>query len=254
MSDPINSVKNAPGFDLQLYETLLQEAKSQGVSTSQVDTLLLAAVNSGQDFDAAVDQVQKSLPKLSPPNGVDLARISEFGGVPSPGALVMSLITKMAGEQRERNMEERHKSTEALVDSMMDQAEEMRDAANIQFAMTVVSGVITIAGGLAQVGMAGSAMRSGLTDGQIGARNAMGSGISGAAGGFAGIAKGIGDFNSARSQALCKEMEADQEKMHAMRDSMKELDDSMRDLIQKTLSAQDAIQQAENQARAKILG
>jgi hypothetical protein len=250
----ITNVQNAPGFNSQLYETLLQEAKSQGVSTSQVDTLLLAAVNGGKDFDAAVDQVQKSLPKLSPPNGVDLARISEFGGIPSPGALVMSLITKMAGEQRERNMEERQKSTDALVESMMDQADEMREAAAQQFAMAVAAGAITIAGGLAQAGMAGSGMKSGLTDGQIGARNAMGTAINASTGGAAGITKGMGDFIGATSQAQCKEMEADQEKIRAMRDSVKDLDDSLRDLIQKTLSAQDAIQQAQNQARSKILG
>jgi hypothetical protein len=51
-----------------------------------------------------------------------------------------------------------------------------------------------------------------------------------------------------------KEMQADQEKMREMRDSLKNLDEGLKELIQKALAAQDSIQQAQNQARTKILG
>ncbi|MDR2450680.1 MAG: type III secretion system translocon subunit SctB [Candidatus Accumulibacter sp.] len=249
----ITSISDLPNFNQQTYENLLQHARAQGVSASQVDNLLLEADKTGQSFDQAAEQVGKSLPRLAPPNGADTARIAEFGMLPSPGALVMSLVTKFASEQREQNREVRHAMTEELVESMHDEADKMREMAAIQLAMGIVSGALTIAGGAIQTGFAASALKT--TDtAQSQAINTKGQGISQAGGGFAGIAKAVGDYYGTMYQAEIKEMQADQEKMREMRDSLKDLDESLKELIQKSLSAQDSIQQAQNQARAKILG
>jgi hypothetical protein len=293
----ITNITNATGFDRQTYANLLEEARAQGIGATQVDNLLLEAINNdGQDFNQAVNQVSQSLPRLAPPNGADLSRISEFGVLPSPGALVMSLVTKYAAEQREQNREIRHQMTEQIVASMQAEADKMRDMAAIQLAMGIVSGTLTIAGGAVQTGMSAAALKTpaipkgqadtpaapatSVANGRIvigghrGAASAtgaapkasadlaargqslnfMGQGMSQGAGGAAGIAKGIGDYYATRFQAEMKEMQADQERMRDMRDSLKDLDEGLKELIQKALAAQDSIQQAQNQARAKILG
>ena len=51
-----------------------------------------------------------------------------------------------------------------------------------------------------------------------------------------------------------KGMEADQERMRASRDALKSINDSLSELIQKSISTQDAIQQNMNQTRSRILG
>jgi hypothetical protein len=247
------SISGLPNFNPQTYENLLQQARAQGVGASQVDTLLMEAVNDGQSFDQAADQVSKQLPRLAPPKGADIARIAEFGVLPSPGALVMSLVTQFAGEQREQNREIRHAMTEEIVQSMHDEADKMREMAAIQLAMGIVSGVLTIASGAIQTGFAGAAFKN-PDAAQSQALNSKGQGIAQSGGGLAGIAKSLGDYFGTMYQAEIKEMQADQEKMREMRDSLKDLDEGLKELIQKALSAQDSIQQAQNQARTKILG
>jgi hypothetical protein len=247
------SITSLPNFNQQAYEALLNQAHAQGVGATQVDNLLLEAVNTGQSFNQAVEQVGRNLPRLAPPNGADLARIAEFGVLPSPGALVMSLVTKFASEQREQNREIRHQMTENIVQSMHDEADKMREMAAIQLAMGIVSGALTIASGAIQTGFAASALKVG-DAAQSQAINSKGQGISQSVGGFGGIMKSIGDYAGTMYQAEMKEMQADQEKMREMRDSLKDLDEGLKELIQKALSAQDSIQQAQNQARTKILG
>lgn len=246
-------ISGLPNFDRQIYDALLRDASAQGVGASQVDSLLMEAVNGGQSFDEAVDQVSRSLPRLAPPNGADYSRIAEFGVLPSPGALVMSLVTKYAGEQREQNRELRHAMTEQIVESMKDEADKMREMAAIQLAMGIVSGALTIASGAIQTGFAASAMKT-PDAARSQAINSKGQGVAQAGGGFAGIANAIGQYYGTMYQAEFKEMEADQEKMREMRDSLKDLDEGLKELIQKALAAQDSIQQAQNQARTKILG
>ena len=58
----------------------------------------------------------------------------------------------------------------------------------------------------------------------------------------------------AQYAAAMKEMEADQERMRASRDALKSINDSLSELIQKSISTQDAIQQNMNQTRSRILG
>ncbi|MDR0672093.1 MAG: type III secretion system translocon subunit SctB [Zoogloeaceae bacterium] len=264
----ITNITNATGFDPRTYANLLEEARAQGIGAPQVDNLLLEAINNGgQNFNQAVNQVSQNLPRLAPPNGADLSRIAEFGVAPSPGALVMSLVTKYVAEQREQNREIRHQMTEQIVASMQDEADKMREMAAIQLAMGIVSGALTIAGGAVQTGMSAAALKtpaipkgqadtpatpSASNNGQ--SLNFMGQGMSQGMSGAAGIAKAIGDYYATRFQAEMKEMQADQERMREMRDSVKDLDEGLKELIQKTLAAQDSIQQAQNQARAKILG
>lgn len=72
--------------------------------------------------------------------------------------------------------------------------------------------------------------------------------------GVSGIVSSIGQFVGAQYDAAMKEMEADQERMRASRDALKSINDSLSELIQKSISTQDAIQQNMNQTRSRILG
>ena len=72
--------------------------------------------------------------------------------------------------------------------------------------------------------------------------------------GVSGIVGSVGDFIGAQYDAAMKEMEADQERMRASRDALKSINDSLSELIQKSISTQDAIQQNMNQTRSRILG
>ena len=72
--------------------------------------------------------------------------------------------------------------------------------------------------------------------------------------GVGGIVGSVGDFIGAQYDAAMKEMEADQERMRASRDALKSINDSLSELIQKSISTQDAIQQNMNQTRSRILG
>ncbi|GHU32784.1 hypothetical protein AGMMS50256_23480 [Betaproteobacteria bacterium] len=274
----ITSVSNIPNFDRPTYESLIKEAKSNGVSASQVDQLLLEGVKlKNSDFTAAAAAVRTDIPRLAPPDGPDFARVAEFGVVPSPGSLVMGLITKTAAEQRQQNQEIRQQQVDAVAQSMKAEADKMRDMAATQLALGIASGLLTIASGAVQAGMAGAALASKPgtvnTDGlapkqasaannasmnvhssQLTLMNTRAQGISQGVGGFASIMNAVSEFIGSQAQAEFKEMEADQEKMRAYGESVKSMDDALKELIQKTLEAQNAVQQAQNQARTRILG
>jgi hypothetical protein len=277
MMTTINNVSDISGFDSQVYSNLVGEAKSQGVSAAQIDRLLLQLAEAGNDFGKAVDGVRTDIPRLAPPNGADLARIAELGVMPSPGSLVLSLITKYATEQRQQNAEVRQQQVDAIAESMKAEADKMRDMAVAQLALSIASGVLTIASGAVQAGMAGAALATkpgavnaeglnpkqlsaaenaskGLHSSRLTTMNSRAQGISQGIGGFGTILNGVSEYIGTTSQAKFKEMEADQEKMRAAGEAVKNLDDGLKELIQKLLSGQDAIQQAQNQARVKILG
>jgi hypothetical protein len=245
----ITSINQAQGFDQSQYDMLVQIAGKKSVTANQVENAMLSAINGGASFAEALNQVSGQLPKLAPPNGADLAQLAQFGGAPSPGALVLSLITDMASKEREENRQLRWAQTESIVASMHDQANKMREQATIQLAMGITAGAVSIAGGLAQAKIAASGAGD---TAQIMGTKAQGVGT--AIGSVGGIFKSVGDFIGTTYQADIKKMDADQEKMRAMRDNLKDLDDSMKDLISKALSTMDSIQQNMNQTRTKILG
>jgi cysteinyl-tRNA synthetase len=268
----ISNITQAPGFDRQLYENLIQQAKTEKVDTGLVDSLLLQAINKGKSFDQALALVGSELPKLSNPTVASFALLKEWPGLPSPGALIMSVTTEYAAEQRRQNQELMWAETEAIAQSMKDQADEMRKAAVTQLVLGCVSGAVQIGVGAVQVGMGAAAAKQAtaaanqaLKDGldKAGANQAFSNVMTkanintGAVGSMGtGAAKMIdagGQYVGMQMQARAKEMEADQEKMRAVRDSIKNLDETLRELIRKSLAAQNDIQASTNQARTRIL-
>ena len=96
--------------------------------------------------------------------------------------------------------------------------------------------------------------KSGALGAQSQSYGVMGQSMSQLGQGVGGIVGSVGDFIGAQYDAAMKEMEADQERMRASRDALKSINDSLSELIQKSISTQDAIQQNMNQTRSRILG
>jgi flagellar motility protein MotE (MotC chaperone) len=271
----ISNITQAPGFNQQLYDSLIQQARTEKVDTGLVDSLLLKAINKGKSFDQALAMVGSELPKLATPTGSSFALLKDWPGLPSPGALIMSVTTEYAAEQRRQNQELMWKETEAITQSMKDQAAEMRKAAVTQLVLGCVSGAVQIGVGVAQIGMGAHAVRQGSQAASKAAKEAgeefaakaatdafnnaltkaninitavgqMGSGA-------AAMIKAGGEYVAVQMQARAKELEADQEKMRAVRESIKNLDETLREVIRKSLAAQNDIQASTNQARTRIL-
>ncbi|WP_308775733.1 type III secretion system translocon subunit SctB [uncultured Bilophila sp.] len=97
-------------------------------------------------------------------------------------------------------------------------------------------------------------VKSGALGAQSQSYGVMGQSMSQLGQGVSGIVGSIGQFVGAQYDAAMKEMEADQERMRASRDALKSINDSLSELIQKSISTQDAIQQNMNQTRSRILG
>ena len=242
----ITDITQAPGFNQQQYNQLLESAKSLRVDVSMVDSKLLAEVNNGKSFDEALKLLSSDLPKLASPNAYAFDQLKGWIGAPAPGALVMALVTELSAQQREQNREMMWAETEAIAKSMKDQADKMRTMAGIQLAMGLTSAAINIASGVAQAKIA-----SGPGNGMLLAAKAQGVGK--AIGGGAEVFGSINQFVGSMYQAKFKEMEADQEKMRTFRESLKDFNDGLKELIQKSLSSQESILQGKNQATTRIL-
>jgi hypothetical protein len=197
-----------------------------------------------------VDRVEGSpgtvQPVLQLPGDVQ-SPLADWVALPSPGAVVMAFITADAAEQRKINRELVHQQTEAIAQNIELEAETMREKALVQLVLGIVSNVIKIGTGFAQMGVAGKAGDASLGGAKA---NAVGS----VGGGFSGIVDSVSQYEGTMYDARIKEMEADDERMRAARDALKDLNESLNALIEKSLSTADAIQQNMNQTNARILG
>jgi hypothetical protein len=248
----ISDIRQAPGFSQQDYNYFIQHAKTEKVDTAVVDSLLLSAINKGKDFYSAMKLVQQDLPKLSQPNVAAFALLKDWPALPSPGALIMSLTTEYAAEQRKQNQQLMWAQTEALVDSMKAEADKMREMARVQLALGIVSGVISIATGFAQIGLSTHGFKSG-EEAIMKKFNEISNAVGQIGSGLGKMFDAGSQYAGSMAQAEMKEMQADQEKMRALRDSIKDLNEALRELIQKSLAAQNDIQSTTNQTRTRIL-
>lgn len=245
----ITDVKQIPGFNPQQYEALVQQAQSQKVDVSLVESSLLQAVNNGKSFDQAMSLIGQNIPKLAAPDLSFMVQLGNWPSLPAPGAVVMALITEVSAEQRQQNRELAWAQTEAVVSSMKEQAGKMREMAAAQLVMGVASAVTTMVSGAVQSKIA----IKGIGGGAESLISAHATGVGTAISGGAKLADAGSQFIGTMFQARFKEMEADQERMRATRDSLKDLNDGLKELIQKSLSSAESIHQGRNQATTRIL-
>jgi F0F1-type ATP synthase membrane subunit c/vacuolar-type H+-ATPase subunit K len=256
----ITNVNQINGFDAVQYNKLLEAAKSEYVSKAQVDQAILNAVNAGKSFSEALHTVNTALPTLPPPIGKGIMWDSGLAGLPSFGADYLALISDLSAEERRRSAEQRALQTEVIVDTINEQAAEMREKAVVQLCMGIATGLVSIAQGVGAGLMMSSGMKAnaGLDPAakqtadmalntNVGAFN---SGMGGVTGMLNSINQSVGGFYDAD----VKLMEADIERARAQADALRSLEDSLKEVIQKALAAMDSIQQSSNQTRTKILG
>ncbi len=250
----INSIiQQQQNFNINDYNQLVDAAAAQGVDQATLDKNLLLALQAGSDFKTASTQVSNNLPVISKPDYQAQTNIALLGGMPSPMGLFAALITESASEDRKANREGMKAAGDLAVSKMRDEAAEIRKNAATQLAIGIASGAMTIAGGLVQSGLASGAIKgpASLTDST---RSAYAMGMGQAVGGAGQIVGSTGTFLNSMSEAKQKEFQADAEMARNLKEQLRSFNDALNELISKTLSAYDAIQQSTNQTRQKILG
>ena len=261
-------VNQIAGFDTSQYNALVDAAQTQGVTKTQVNNALLEAAKPGKAFSEAVDIVKNQLPELAAPSSNIMPDPKQWVALPSPCALVVSLIITDAAEQRQANRELIFSQGMSMADLIDKQAEKIKLGATQKFACAITGAAVSMAGSAISLGFASAGV--GRTDA---GKLAFGSDA-------AATSKGINDqFTSSFSQSISglgssagqmftaggefaqglrsaeeKHLEAQQERIRTSMEQTKQTNDAMRDLISKGLDFLSSMQANMNQTRTKILG
>jgi hypothetical protein len=204
----------------------------------------------------------KDLPVLSPPGITGTFSLDKLdltgGGMASPGAAILALLTKDAAEQRRVNKELIYQQSEEIVADIKSQAKDIRSKAIVQLVIGVCAGALSIAGGAISSCKAGSALSS-YKAGTIDSAqlSTMGTQIQAQQGAWSaggGLMNTASQFAGSMYDAAMKETDAEIEKTRSAMDSLKAFNDSLTELIQKSQNTFSEIQANMNQTRAKILG
>ena len=155
------NIQDAIGFNTVQYNALVEQAEARGVSSSEVDSALLSAIQAGKDFSAAVGQVTASLPELAPPTTSSTPNPKDWVGLPSPGAMFASIILQDAAEQRRTNRSIIQSQGMQIVDLMEQQADKIEQGAMQKFACAVAGAVVYMAAGAASIGVASAGVNIG---------------------------------------------------------------------------------------------
>ncbi len=257
------NIQDVTGFNSVQYNALVEQAQARNVSSSEVDTALLSAIQAGKDFSAALGQVRASLPELAAPSTNAMPKPSDWVGLPSPGAVFASLILQDASEQRRTNRSLIQSQGTQIAGLMMDQADKIEKGAMQKFACAVAGAVVNMAAGAASIGVAASGVGRSDTgklnfkagagaDSQLTA--AVAQSISTMISSTGSIITAGGDYAQGIQSADAKRLEAEQEKIRTMMEQTKQTNDAMKDLIAKSLDFMNAMQANMNQTRTKILG
>ncbi len=250
----INSIiQQQANFNLNEYNSLVEQAASKGVDQTTLDKNLILALQSGATFKTATTQVQNNLPVLATPEHQAQTNIALLGGMPSPMGIFAALMTESAAEDRKANREGAKAAGDAAIEKMRDEASEIRSNAKTQLALGIVGGLATMTAGTVQAGVASGMIP---TIGNVSADclSSYSQGVGQAIGGGGQIIGSVGTFLDSTSQAQQKELQADAEKLRNLKEQMRSFNDSLNEFINKVMSAYDAIQQSQNQTRQKILG
>lgn len=237
------------------------------VSNQKINTLDLAAINAAANASqtkVAVDEVippveqpasdeSSGLPALAKPtttvNATTLAGIA----LPSLGATVLALISDTADESRRANTEARKAQTQAIVQTIQSQADEMRTQALVKLCFGVASGIGQIVAGSISTSMTTTALNGNFAGPVLQAQTQRIQSITQIVGGFKTTADTSGEFISSQFDINIKKMDADIERLRAHATQLDSLTDSLKQVISKATSVQADIQANVNQTRTKIL-
>lgn len=264
MSQITNNPNNYNAYDIN---NMSGSSEVTATKNEMVDYAYeISALLRGDDGDSKTADI----PLLPTPiSNADINSIVDgLAGVPSLGATMMAVIVEMSAEQREASKEQTKLTTQAIVSEMNNQADTIREKASTQLGFAIAAGVISIAQGVASMTLAGMSLGKTIQASKAGAGDevfgqakmfsdgfsSMSQGINSTGSGISGILSGLGQYYGSMSDAEIKEMDAAIEQLRYNKEMLTAFADSLKELIQKTLSTMDSIQQGQNQTRARILG
>ena len=193
------------------------------------------------------------LPTLSAPtHAFSAADLKNFVGIPSLGATILALTSEIADQQRRAAGDQRTLQTKYVAQALRTEADKMRSQAVSNLVMGLVSSAVTIAASGFQAIASGKALAK-FEGEQLAAASQQIKGYSDALSGLGNTLNTVKDFVSAGFDVDIKRQEAEIEVMRAHADQIDNLTDAMKQVIQKALSAQEAIMESTNQTRTKIL-
>ena len=179
----------------------------------------------------------------------------------SLGSALLAKISEISEEQRRANAMVRAEQTVATVNKLHDQAEEIRSQATAAFACSICSSIISIGASVLSIAGTGKAMSDAAKIDDAAERAASLTAMTQRVGAVAESVQGTAKMFSAGEtlatgigQAAQTHIQAEIEMLRASTEEVNELIDALREVVDKATSAQDAIQQSENQARTRILG
>lgn len=179
----------------------------------------------------------------------------------SLGSALLAKISEISEEQRRANAMVRAEQTVATVNKLHDQAEEVRSQATAAFACSICSSIISIGASVLSIAGTGKAMSENANINDAAERAAMLTAKTQRIGAVAESIQGTAKMFSAGEtlatgigQAAQTHIQAEIEMLRASTEEVNELIDALREVVDKATSAQNAIQQSENQARTRILG
>lgn len=195
---------------------------------------------------------------LHPKGTVFLHFRTAFSGLESG---LLAKISEISEEQRRANAMVRAEQTVATVNKLHDQAEEIRSQATAAFACSICSSIISIGASVLSIAGTGKAMSENANINDAAERAAMLTAKTQRIGAVAESIQGTAKMFSAGEtlatgigQAAQTHIQAEIEMLRASTEEVNELIDALREVVDKATSAQNAIQQSENQARTRILG
>lgn len=179
----------------------------------------------------------------------------------SLGSALLAKISEISEEQRRANAMVRAEQTVATVNKLHDQAEEIRSQATAAFACSICSSIISIGASVLSIAGTGKAMSENANINDAAERAAMLTAKTQRIGAVAESIQGTAKMFSAGEtlatgigQAAQTHIQAEIEMLRASTEEVNELIDALREVVDKATSAQNAVQQSENQARTRILG
>ncbi len=246
------------GYDQKIYDELAaQYTQRTGKSEAALKNELIALVYSGKSISEAMTLVSSELPALAPPIWEQDFTSYAPGALPSFGSNYMALITEIAAEQRKQTADQKALQTELLIANIEEQADNIRTKAALELTAGILSGATQIASGVFTTVGVGRGMKGVSGDAFTGTAMTVTTKVqaqAGAIGGAGSIVSSAFTFGAGMVEAGGKELEAEAERIRATKDMLDRIDDALHELIQKSISTQDAIQQNMNQTRQRILG
>ncbi len=233
------------------YDNSIDNTPTTPPTSTEVRDLVADLLNTKtpaevQEFMATIAVGMYGL--LNPDSDADTL---SFLALPSPGALVLQLITETASENRKINRELVFENTQMLIETMLEEAEEIRSNANVQLALGILSGVISLAAGIGGMGAAKGHFGGGSLNEQL--RGTYSQALQTATTSIGKMVDAGAGFHGSKSQATQKELQAEAESLRAIIDAIKSYNEAQTETIQKAMQAQQQLADGANQTRTAIL-